>query len=447
MISSGITRRDLLRGISGLIATSVLPLAPSAAIGPPQALRLTREFSIKGYDRALLPRGHGQLTELTKPVTRRYPSRNHSMQMAAFFSGSSGLLIHTKDPIGYFTEWEIIPGDKLRIHFSGPEPDIEIKTIPPTVEAAADHYKQWARQQTWAVRSRYNSLPFSLIAVAANPNLSQQYLSIKKLSTILPAPFGAWITQWRRHEFDTMYPDYEPGDRRAFQALLTGLKDLQCTAFPYVNGLLWDARLKGFSLGESVGLRNSDGSLLRYSRKLPWLMYACPAAKAWQDTIIQSRQSLKDLTGVMSGGVYLDMLLAAGPYLCFATNHGHMPGDPLAWQRGIREILSGTQGIIMSEANAEIYIDHVDAVLMHLYTAHSDVVPLWKHVYGDLITSVGWEMPANPTPEELRHEISRAKEFGASCNGSPWMTHTVQEMLFRPQFRTTLSGLAASATR
>ena len=366
------------------------------------------------------------------------------MQMVAFFSESSGLLIHTKDPVGYLSDWEIIPGDKLRIYFHGPEPDIEIRSIPPQIEAAAEYYKQWARQQTWALKRRRNAFSFSLIAVAPNPNMSRQYLSIKKLSDTFPPPIGAWVTQWRRHAFDDMFPDYEPRDRQAFASLLSGLKNLQCTAFPYINALLWDDRLKSFTLSEAVALRNKDGSLLQYNKKLSWLMYACPASKAWQDIVIQSRRSLLDSEGVLSSGVYLDMLIAAGPFLCFASDHGHTPGDPLAWQRGVNNILSSIEGMIMSEGNAEIYLNRVDALLMHLYTERVDTVPLWKLVYGDLTTSVGWQMPSAPTPDQLSAEIARAKTFGAGCNGSPWMTHTVQEMLLTPEFKRPLLELTRS---
>src|SRR5262249_53567624 len=151
---------------------------------------------------------------------------------------------------------------------------IEIRNIPPTIEAAAESYKQWARQQTWAALKRnQNASPLSLIAVAPNPNMSEQYLSIRKLSDVFPPPMGAWITQWRRYEFDTYYPDYEPGDRQGFAALLSKLKKLQCTAFPYVNALLWDDRLSSSTPREAVALRTKDGDFLRYSPVLPWLKY------------------------------------------------------------------------------------------------------------------------------------------------------------------------------
>ena len=434
MSDSGITRRGLLCGMGGLVAASVAPWSLSKPAEANSNTRTTREFSIKGYNRVLLPRGHGQLIEITKPITRRYPSRDHCMQMMAFFSESSGLLIHTKDSVGYLSDWEILPGDKLRIQFYGPEPEIETQVIPPTIEAAAAIYKRWAIQQSWATKRRETAPELSLIAVAANPNLKQQLLSIRMLTEKFPSPMGAWITQWRRHGFDTLYPDYEPNNRQEFSALLSGLKKHQCAAFPYINALLWDDRLEAFSSGESIALRNKDGSLHRYSKKLPWLVYACPASEAWQTTIIQARRSLRDTDGAISSGIYLDMLIAAGPFLCFATGHGHEPGDPLAWQKGVRKILASIEGIIMSEGNAEIYIDGVDALLMHLFTDQPDTVPLWNLVYGNLTRSVGWQMPRSISPMAIGDAINRATSFGASCHGSPWMTHLIQEALLKAEF-------------
>src|SRR5262245_18464766 len=180
MVGRDITRRDLLRGVGGCVAASLMPIRSSSAVGIASDVSLVEEFSIKDYNQVLLPRGHGQLTKLTTPITRRYPSRDHCMQMAAFFSDSSGLLVYTKDPLGSVSDWEILPGDKLRIHFYAAKPDIEVKSIPPKIEAAAEYYKEWARQQTWATKRRQTIPSLSLIAVAPNPNMSGQLQSIKK---------------------------------------------------------------------------------------------------------------------------------------------------------------------------------------------------------------------------------------------------------------------------
>ncbi|MDR4459370.1 MAG: DUF6259 domain-containing protein [Nitrospirales bacterium] len=363
------------------------------------------------------------------------------MQMVAFFSNSSGLLIHSTDSVGYLSEWEIIPGDKLRIHFYGPESEIKRIEISPQLEAAAESYKQWARQQTWATKKRYNEFSYSLLAVASNPNLLKQFLAIQKLKDAFPPPIGAWITQYRKYEFDSMYPNYEPKNKEEFASFLSKLKRIKCTAFPYINGLLWDARLKSFTLGEAVALRKKNGSLLQYNKKLPWLFYACPGSKMWQNTIIQARKSLVDEEGLISSGVYLDMLLASGPFPCFASNHDHAPGDPLAWQKGISRTLSSIEGMTIGEGNAEIYLNEIDALLMHLFTERDDTVPLWNLVYGDLTASIGWQLPKDSNPIRFSAEVVRSKEFGVVCNGSPWMSQAIQENLLRQEFKSALEDL------
>lgn len=457
MTRLSITRRSLLRSMGGLIGASLLPSLLVKTRDARADQRVIREINIKGYNRALLPRGHGQLIKLIRPMTRRYPSRDHCMQMMVFFSGSSGLLVQTKDPQGYISDWEIIPGDKLRIHFYGPEPKIETTPIRPTIEAAAEHYRSWAIQQTWAKKKDTGVEKLSLIAVAPNKNFKQQTQSITELYEKFSSPIGAWPTQWRKHAFDTMYPDYTPNDPNAFAAFLSDLKNLRCITLPYINGFLWDDRFNGFNGFtledvEAAAFRKKDGGFLSYSKTLPHLKYACPASGTWQNIIIAARNSLRDSKGMISSGVYLDMVAAAGPpypYFCFASNHGHAPGDPLAWQNGVRKMLSSIDGIIMSEGNAEIYIDEVDALLMHLYTDGPDgyidgpdgIVPLWKMVYGDLSTSVGWQMPPTPTPEQLEAELARANNFGVACNGSPWMTHVIQEALLKPEFHRVLKSL------
>ena len=398
-------------------------------------VRTTREFSIAKYDRALLPRGHGQLMTMAGTFTRRYPSRDHCMQMMSFFSTSSGLVIHTKDSTGSLSDWEVIPGNKLRIHFYGPEPEIEMQVIPPTVEAAALVYKKWALRQPWAQQTRQRAPDYGVIATAPNPNLAQQAISLETLSKRFPSPMAAWITNWRKYPFDNAFPNYEPNSRQNFSKLLSNLKHARCDAFPYINALLWDERLAEFQLGESVAVQSRFLSYRPYSQTAPWLLYACPASEEWQRVIVETRESLRDAEDYLSSGIYLDMLVAAGPFLCFSKDHAHRPGDPLAWQQGVRKILSMMKGSIMSEGNAEIYLNQVDLLLMHLFTEQRDTVPLWNLVYGDLSRVVGWRMPNSVTPITVGNEIDRAVSFGASCYGSPWMTHAIQEALLTPGFR------------
>ena len=87
------------------------------------------ETSLAGFEKALLPREHGQLTSSLLPVRRRYPSREHCMQMAAFFGPNGGLLVYVKDSSTPPSEWTVSLGDRLQIEFFGKRPEFVVKRI------------------------------------------------------------------------------------------------------------------------------------------------------------------------------------------------------------------------------------------------------------------------------------------------------------------------------
>lgn len=147
--------------------------------------------------------------------------------------------------------------------------------------------------------------------------------------------------------------------------------------------------------------------------------------------MIQARLGLVDSDGRMCQGIYLDVIGATKPHICFSLLHDHAPGDPLAWQLGTRRLLRDTPGIVMAEAVAEIYLDLVNLSLMHLYAERTDTVPLWDFVYGFMRRSVGWAIPKTADASQIEAEIVRAKSYGARCSGSPWMSSVIQEKIMQ----------------
>jgi hypothetical protein len=421
------TRRQVLGGLAGLPLAGVLPGVGCTRETP----RATREIDISAYDTALLPREHGQLTRLTGPLRRRYPSREHGMQMAAFFSARRGLLVIAKDARGGVADWEVLPGQRLKIHFYGDVPEVETLTIEPTLEAAAAGYRQWARKQPWVVERRRTARGLSFISQASLSSLALERAHFEQVRSAAGSPAGMWLTQWRRYPFDRMYPDYGAREPEQLASTLTALRTSGALAFPYVNGLLWDQGLVSFQDASArAALRTPTLDTAPYSSELNFLRYACPHTDAWQNCILRARAAITDSTGQASGGVYLDMLAATEPLLCWATDHGHAPGDPYAWQRGIRALLHGAGGAIMVEGSAEVYLDRVDYMLMHLYTDQSDTVPLWTSVYGDQAYAVGWRLPVGVTATQLQAILARAREFKVGGFATPWMTTEPERDLF-----------------
>jgi len=391
----------------------------------------TREIDISGYDRVLLPREHGQLTRLTTPLHGRYPSRDHCMQMAAFFSARRGLLVIAKDARGGVADWDIRPGGTLRIHFHGEVPEVETQQIDPTLEAAAAAYRQWALRQSWVTTRRRTAPRLNFFSVASQSSQAGERVHLQRVLANTQPPIGVWFTQWRRYGFDEKYPDYSPREPQEFAHTLALCALRDAVALPYVNAQLWDQTLSDFhEVGVRLALRTETHDTLPYNAELSNLRYACPYSRDWQDRLAQVRASLRDAEGRRSQGVYLDMLAAAPPAICWAEDHGHRPGDPYAWAQGQRALLQRIDGAVMVEGNAEIYLDRVDYVLMHLWTDQPDAVPLWKLVYGDLVQSVGWRLPPAVTDEQLRNTVRRARDFGVGAGATPWMTSEPESALF-----------------
>jgi hypothetical protein len=237
-----------------------------------------------------------------------------------------------------------------------------------------------------------------------------------------------------------MYPDYQSPSPREFGRLLEELGMTGWTCFPYLNGLVFDERYAPFSRpGSHVAIRSREGETVSYNRSMAYLRYSCPYAARWQAELLGALEALKSPNGVHSNGVYLDMLAAAEPILCWAPDHDHPRGDPYAWQRGVRRLLSEVPGRILVEGNAEIYLDLVDHVLMHLYSQAADAVPLWKLVYGDVVSSVGWTYPQRPDASRVAAEVGRARKFGADSLGTPWMTGVPEEEFLSPPVRRLIS--------
>ena len=97
-----------------------------------------------------------------------------------------------------------------------------------------------------------------------------------------------------------------------------------------------------------------------------------------------------------TNGVYIDQIAAAAPQPCWAGNHGHAKGGGSYWPKAYRHLVDSIRAnflqpgnILVSEENAECYIDKFD-VLLTVNSPHGDchIVPLFPIVYSDrLITS------------------------------------------------------------
>lgn len=397
----------------------------------------TWSLDISNYSMMLLPREHGQLTSTNNRITRRYPSRDHCMQMAAFFNQEKGILIIANDSSGGISDW-LVHDKTLTINFYRNPPKVLVIPINPTLESAAKHYWAWAKDQFWVKnKSERKALKLNFISVASGSDLNIDVTHYKRIQKLLPQPIGVWFTLWRKFSFDTMYPNYSAKDTPKFRDFLTKLHDSGSIAFPYINGLLWDSNNTAFrEYAKKCELTSRNIKKNVYKKHMSHLRYACPCSEIWTKTLVNARDNLVDTQNRITQGVYLDMLAASSPQFCWSEDHDHTPGDEKTWVTGIRNILESIQGYVFVEGCAEVYLDLVDLQLMHFNTLKEDSVPFWKLVYGHITQPLGWKISTNTTIDQFQHILSDADHFGVACGASPWLTGEHERELLKRGFHT-----------
>lgn len=417
-----VTKREFSKH---LLRTSMLSLCPPMRLVFAGDKPDVREIDVSKYSHAIFPREHGQLIEmnrLTYPVVRRYPSRDHCMQMAAFYNASEAIIVIANDPAGAITDWILTPKKKLSIKYYTSGRETLIIKAEPTLSNIGKVYRQWADKQFWMMPLREKKV-IDFFSVASMSGLELEKNHFRNFRKHIDGNIGVWFTQWRRFPFDKMYPDYGAKNQAAFRAYINYLGKNSALAMPYVNSMLVDIDNRNLlDFSNSVLLKSESGFSVSYNETMKNLCYACPGSDAWVNFI--SAVSLGSCQGidVTNHGVYLDMLAAAKPELCWSSDHGHAPGDPLVWQMGLLKLLRKMRGVVMAEGCAEIYINSLDYCLAHLHTQMADSIPLWNHVYGDLEKVVGWKLPSDIRKKDFQVEQTRLKKFGIKSRyGSPWM--------------------------
>ncbi|MFO1368936.1 MAG: DUF6259 domain-containing protein [Marinagarivorans sp.] len=394
------------------------------------------DVDISKYTHAILPREHGQLLELNKlsvPLSRRYPSREHCMQMVAFTNSREAILVIANDETAAISDWTIYPQKKFTLRYFGARKEPLIFKVAPNINAIAEVYRDWANRHFWMGEPKRKNNKIDFFSVASMSDFGLEKDHFRQVRSKIIGRIAVWFTQWRRYPFDVMYPDYISKDKAGFMSLIKYIEGNNSVAMPYINSLLFDSANKGFSiLANKIQLKDMSGRVSHYKEQLNNLRYACPGNDAWRELIVTACENSCQGIDVSKHGVYLDMLAAASPQFCWSSDHAHAPGDPHAWQDGLLKILRAVKGVVMVEGCAEIYLNSVDYCLAHLYTEKADTVPLWRYVYGDMGKMVGWKLSNSVTKSAFNADNQRMSNFGLkSLYGSPWMAGVPESTLFK----------------
>jgi len=450
-----------------------------------------------GYTKMLVPKNQGRLMT-TQPFAVTYPSAEQNMQFVAFWNPAiaSGniLYVQTKDPNGQVIDWKVTGSPDaysltLTVYSLSSTFPAGFYIADNSMTAAdetefyrkvANKYKSWAINQKWATRKSSKMDAIATAAVA--PDLSDATI----LDKIAPyvGPFKAsgqnslcWFTIWRIHSgtaytrIDDGLPDYRQGNTSAASSFKL-LSDNNCTPIPYMNALTWDSEIihvdnpqtpKQVAMNEiwdnNQVARYSSSSMIKNKNNqvasLPSptnLKYVCQSSSAWKSLFVGAARTLAS-----NGwkGIYYDMAAQTVPQLCYDSSHGHAIADPLIWQNGIRDILKTLKEdpitkdmLVITEGNAEIYMDLVDAYIAYTDTGMTDnndplhldkQVPLFREVYGEIARTIGWQVfpESNPqktisdlTPAILKKAALKSADYGNQFYASPTFSGWGAEISF-----------------
>lgn len=446
------------------------------------------------YTEMLIPAYQGRI-QPTGAYYARYPSASHNMQFMAFRNPSTNQIfyVQTQDPDGQVIDWNIGGSGtytlRLTIQSLSSTFPSNFYITDSTMTAASEtefyrkvahKYKSWAINQKWAKRkaSKFDTM----VTAAVVPNLQTATMTGKV------APFignwsgentVCWVTFWRQWwqlGLDGGIPDYRMRNEPQSATSVSWMSANNCSPFPYTNALLWDSlnvntpgvgTVPTYGDGgklinntesaayneivannpsaqytqdvEKIMIKDKFGNIESLAPKRPHMKYACQATSTWQTTFQNAAESIAN-----NGwkGIYYDMAAFTAPKLCYRNDHGHDIADPLAWQNGIRQILTTlhTNNItkdlmVVTEGNAEIYMDLVDAFLSYGETEFDDdngsikQVPLFKEVYGDIARFIGWQLFPVADPQKkladltasiMTSHVKKAANFGSMFYGAPY---------------------------
>ena len=291
---------------------------------------------------------------------------------------------------------------------------------------AAKMYRDWATRQFWCRRgpiAEREDMPhwWKDCALCIRPTGDPEWVT--QMGTNLQAAFDMpavmhWY-KWHQIPFDNDYPEYFP----VVDGFGDAVKDLQAVGvhvMPYINGHIWDTDTVSWrdEDGRSGACLNENGDLYIEHWQKQEHAAMCPASEKWRSKMVEVCETLVRDYGVK--GIYLDQIGAAGPRLCFATNHGHAVGGGGFWSRGYDGLLDEVREtvhvldpevILTTESNAEPYMAQLDGHLM-CNQVGANQVPLYSAIYGGYTQSFGRAGEVgNPTAFYMEH--GQAFAFGS----------------------------------
>jgi hypothetical protein len=316
-----------------------------------------------------------------------------------------------------------------------PQPEIEIDHpfevgIFADWMAAAKHYRQSVQEMPWGATKERNSASNRQrwtdhidAWYVAGDQFEAECSNIVRFAELMGVPTAVHWYNWHEIPFDDRYPEYFPA-KEGFKEAVRTVQDAGVRVMPYINARLWDPASSSWREegAESwcAKQENGDPYIEVYGSKVP-LAVMCPYTTFWHEKVRRVVARLFDEFSV--DAVYLDQICAAGPKLCFATNHGHPPGGGDLWTAGYRRLLQQIRSdlepgqLLTTEEFSDPFADLLDAFLMvNTPEGRDEIIPLVPAAYSGRVVMFGFQyLRATDFEGSLPFRAKMARAF---CWGS-----------------------------
>jgi hypothetical protein len=273
---------------------------------------------------------------------------------------------------------------------------------------AAKLYRAWALDQKWtskgpiAKRSDYPK-----IMAEADIWLRVLFTDYSKYEQALKlwpdVKLGVRHYCWPVQTYDTHYPEFQA--RNGVEKFWARAAKDGTLVTPYINGRLWDRKLRSFRYAmRDVCLLDDGTEAVEFFT--PRCAVMCPATADWQKTLFDMGMDVVEGLGV--NGIYYDQIGVSGWATCRNPAHGHPLEGGNWWYHGYRQALEpirermAAKGVaITSEGPCEMFMDLIDGALIVGRNHKSDDVPFWSVVYGGYTTYFCIEQEADDEPAAI----------------------------------------------
>jgi hypothetical protein len=430
-LRSGEPMSDWMIVLEGLGQTGLeelrFPRIPSLArLGNAERLAVPRYTGeLAGNPRALFSEGEGGRPRRVWS----YPGELALQALAFYQDDGPGLYAAAADTAGYrkaFAVW----GDGRQlgyelIHF--PEnPGAPREEYSPPYSAvlgsfrgdwitAAERYRDWGTQQTWARDSRLRRglIPEWLLDTGMwmwnRGRVAGVLPPAVALQQALGLPVSVQWHWWHGGPYDTSFPEYLPprDGTGTFEAALRRAQAEGVRAIVYMNQRLWCTRTRSWEVegAEPYAVKNRVGTV-RLDRPNAFDRQPCApmciTQKFWHDRYAGLADTVFNDFGV--DGIYMDQAVASLP--CFDATHGHPLGGGNYWIKGFqrladeirRRATDPTDLLLAGEHAAENWLPTLDLFLTLQISQERyirpggegwDVIPFFQAVYHPYAVTYG----------------------------------------------------------